>query len=65
MHAQVDDEIVVQSHHLDEQPRRGRILEVHGPGGTEPFLVRWDDSGHTALVFPGADASVVHLTHRE
>jgi hypothetical protein len=59
MRAQVDDALVVRSHRLGAPPRRGQVLEVHGPAGTEPFLVRWDDTGHTALVFPGADAVVV------
>lgn len=59
MRAQVDDELVVRSHRLGAPSRRGQVLEVHGPAGTEPFLVRWDDTGRTALVFPGADAVVV------
>ena len=59
MHAHIDDEIVVRSHHLDAPSRRGRILEVRGPADTEPFLVRWDDTHSTSLVFPGADAFVV------
>ena len=35
---------------------------MHGPGGTEPFLVRFDD-GHEALIFPGPDLSLVHHEH--
>ena len=58
MRAQPDDELVVRSNRLDEPPHRGRILEVRGPDGTPPYLVRWEGSGHTALVFPGADADV-------
>jgi hypothetical protein len=39
--------------------RRAMVLEAHGPNGSAPFLVRWIDSGHEALVFPGPDAVVV------
>ena len=35
----------------------GEIIEVKGPGGTPPYLVRFDD-GHQGLVFPGPDAVV-------
>jgi hypothetical protein len=41
--------------------RTGEILEVHGPDGSPPYLVRWDDDGHVGLVFPGTDALVEHL----
>jgi hypothetical protein len=35
------------------------VLEAHGPNGSAPFLVRWIDSGHEALVFPAPDTVVV------
>jgi len=35
------------------------IIEIRGPDGTPPYLVRQDD-GHEMLVFPGPDASVEH-----
>lgn len=64
MHADIDDELIVRSHDVAREPRTGRILEVHGPAGAPPYVVRWDDSGRTALVFPGPDAQVnpTHLT---
>lgn len=64
MHADKDDQLVVNSHDVDREPRTGRILEVHGAEGGPPYLVRWDDSGRTALVFPGPDAHVnpAHVT---
>jgi hypothetical protein len=66
MRAEVDDELVVKSRRLDEPTRRGQVLEARGPDGTPPFLVRWNDSGHTALVFPGPDADVIHTgRHQE
>jgi len=58
MHADIDDELVVRSHDVDREPRTGRILEVHGSEGGPPYVVRWADTGRTALVFPGPDAQV-------
>ena len=40
------------------------IIEIRGPGGAPPYLVRRDD-GQEALVFPGADACVEHPTNRK
>ncbi len=60
MHATVGDQIVIRSAHVDEKVRDGEILEVRGPDGEPPFLVRWADTGHEALVFPGPDAVVQH-----
>jgi hypothetical protein len=37
------------------------IVEVRGPGGTPPFVVRWDDPGHEVLFFPGPDAVIEHV----
>lgn len=58
MHASVGDQIVIRSAHVDEVVRTGDILEVRGQNGEPPFLVRWSDSGHEALIFPGPDAQV-------
>jgi hypothetical protein len=35
-----------------------QVTEVRGPDGGPPYLVRWDDSGHETLYFPGNDATV-------
>jgi hypothetical protein len=51
---------VVQAAHLDQAVRDGEIVEVHGPDGEPPYLVRWSDDGHTSLFFPGPDARVHH-----
>jgi hypothetical protein len=37
------------------------VVEVRGPDGTPPFVVRWDDSGHEVLFFPGPDAVIEHI----
>ena len=60
LNATVGDRIVIRGHHLGEPDRDGEVLEVRGPGGSAPFLVRWGDSGHEALFFPGSDAFVQH-----
>ena len=64
MFAEVGDRILVHNVHLDQRVRDGEVLEVRGPSGAPPYLVRWADTGHEALVFPGADASVEHTVLR-
>lgn len=61
MQASVGDRIVIYGRSIDEKIRDGEIVEVHGPEGTPPYLVRWDD-GHEGLYFPGVDARVHHFT---
>jgi hypothetical protein len=58
MKATVGDRIIIQSRHLDEPQRDGEIIEVHGSDGAPPYLVRWSEDGHTALLFPGPDAQI-------
>jgi hypothetical protein len=58
MHAAVGDRLVVRSQHLDGPVRAGEIIEVRGPDGSPPYVVRWGDSGHESLVFPGPDAFI-------
>lgn len=61
MYASVGDRLVVRSHHVGEADRDAEILEVRGQGGEPPYVVRWSDTGHEALVFPGPDATIQHL----
>jgi uncharacterized protein DUF1918 len=65
MFAEVGDRLVVHNVHLDQPVRDGEIIEVRGIDGAPPYLVRWGDTGHEALVFPGADASVNHLVMKK
>lgn len=58
MHASVGDRIHVSGTHVSDHERDGEILEVRGKDGTPPYLVKWLDTGHEALVFPGPDASI-------
>ncbi len=60
MNASVGDRIVVRGHRVGEHERDGEILEVHGPDGGPPFLVRWATDGHTGMVFPGSDVTIEH-----
>ena len=57
MRASVGDRLHVHAAHVGEMDRTGEIIEVKGPSGTPPYLVRFED-GHQGLVFPGPDAVV-------
>ncbi|HJT38307.1 MAG TPA: DUF1918 domain-containing protein [Actinomycetota bacterium] len=58
MKASPGDRLIVRGHAIGDEPRDGEVLEVHGPAGAPPYVVRWEN-GHVALVFPGPDAIVV------
>lgn len=60
MRAEVGDKIVIKARHIGDHERSGEVLEVRGDAGQPPYLVRWSDDGHVALVFPGTDALIVH-----
>lgn len=60
MKAQVGERIVVRGRVQGMPDRDGEVLEVRGPDGSPPFLVRWTDTGHTGLYFPAADAFIAH-----
>jgi hypothetical protein len=62
MHAEVGDELIIVGHRIGEPERRGEILEVRTADGSPPYLVRWDDTGRTSLIFPGSDSSVKPLS---
>ena len=58
MQAKIGDRIVVKGHRTSDRDRDCEVIEVRGPNGGPPYLVRWGDSGHETLFFPGSDASV-------
>jgi HSP20 family protein len=62
MPAHVGDQIRVRAHQVDEPDRCGEIIQVRGGDGGPPFVVRWDDSDHEVLFFPGIDALVGPLS---
>lgn len=59
MHASVGDRIHVAGAHVSDHVRDGKILEVRGKEGGPPYVVRWHDTEHEALVFPGPDATIL------
>jgi hypothetical protein len=65
MNAQVGDRLVIHSANVDGPTRDGEILEVHGADGAPPYVVRWADTGHTSLFFPGPDATVQHSAQQD
>jgi hypothetical protein len=63
MQAKAGDRIIIRGHHIGEPDRDAEILEVRGADGGPPYVVRWEDSGHETLFFPGSDAVVQHFEH--
>jgi uncharacterized protein DUF1918 len=61
--ARVGDEIVVRGTTGGVVTRDGEIVGVHHPDGSPPYDVRWSDTGHVTLYFPGPDSFVRHLSH--
>ncbi len=59
MRAVVGDRLRVHGRVAGTSDKTSVIIEVRGPDGAPPYLVRHDD-GHEALVFPGSDALVEH-----
>lgn len=60
MHARKGDRIVIRGQHVGDTVREAEVLEVQHPDGSPPYVVRWSDTGHEALFFPGTDAFVAH-----
>jgi CBS domain-containing protein len=61
LRASAGDRLLIHPHHLGEPQRDGEVLEAQGPGGSAPFLVRWEDTGRVSLFYPGSDARIRHL----
>ena len=60
MRAAVGDRIVVMGHHVGNPKREAVILAVEGEDGGPPYRVRWEDTGHEGLFFPGPDSVIEH-----
>ena len=65
MKANPGDRLVIKGHYVGEPDRDAEILEVHGPDGSPPFLVRWDEDGREGLFFPSTDAVIEPVAHRK
>ncbi len=59
MRAKVGDRIVIGGRRVGQPDRDCEVLELRHTNGEPPYLVRWGDTGHNNLFFPGPDASVV------
>jgi hypothetical protein len=62
--ARVGDRLVIRGHHVGEVAQDAEILEVLGPDGSPPYLVRWED-GRVSRLYPSSDAYVQHFVHDE
>lgn len=60
MRARAGDRLMIKGHHVGEAERRGLVVEARGADGAPPWVVRWEDSDHEVLFFPGPDAIVEH-----
>jgi Domain of unknown function (DUF1918) len=58
MHANVGDELVVDSTEVGTPPRTGTVVEVLGEQGHEHYRVRWSD-GHESVFFPSSTAHTI------
>lgn len=63
MRASVGDRIVIRGYRVGQPDRECEVLEVRDPEGGSPYRVRWGDTGHESLFFPGPDATVQHDEH--
>ena len=59
MHAQVGDRLLVGP----GQHRIGLILDVPRPDGLPPYIIKWLNDGHIAMVFPDQYARIVPASH--
>jgi hypothetical protein len=64
MRADIGDWLVVNSRNDSVHARRAKILDV-GRDGAPPYTVRWADTDHVTIVFPGPDAEVVTMQRLE
>ena len=58
MNAKVGDRLVVEGLHVGDGRHVDVIIAVRHPDGFPPYEVRWLDSGHETLVFPGPEARI-------
>jgi hypothetical protein len=63
MYATVGDRIIIRGVHTGDPSRDCEVLEVRGDDGGPPYVVRWGDTGHEAILYPGTDAVVQHFQH--
>jgi len=59
MDASVGDRLHLHGRHVGDPAHTALIIEVRGPNGSPPYLIRHED-GHQTVVYPGPDAWVEH-----
>ena len=59
MRAIIGDRIIIRGRTVETPDKHGEIMEVRGPDGEPPYLVRFGE-GHESVVYPGADFLVEH-----
>lgn len=64
MRAAQGDRIVVPGPRVDTPDRDGEIVAVPHEDGSPPYEVRWSDTGHVGLYFPGPGVTVHHGDER-
>jgi hypothetical protein len=57
MEAKIGDRLHVHSNTVGARDRVAEIIEVRGPSGGPPYLVRYPD-GRESLVYPGPDCVI-------
>lgn len=58
MEAKVGDRLVEEGTHVGDHRRVGVITALRHEDGSPPYVVRWLDTGHEAVVYPGSDAHI-------
>jgi hypothetical protein len=64
MQATVGDRVHIKGRAAGMREHVGEILEVRGPEGEPPYLVRFAD-GHESLVYPGPDCIIEQRSPEE
>ncbi|WP_373282467.1 DUF1918 domain-containing protein [Nocardia takedensis] len=57
--AVIGDRLHIHGTVVGRADHRGEIIDVRGPDGSPPYVVRFAD-GHESLVYPGPDAVIEH-----
>ena len=58
MQVKTGDRIAIESEHVGDGLREGRVLDVIGSGDGVHYRVKWDD-GHETVVFPTAGSITI------
>ncbi|GAA3452341.1 DUF1918 domain-containing protein [Dactylosporangium matsuzakiense] len=58
MKAHIGDRIIEEGRRVNDHQRIGVVTALRHEDGTPPYVVRWLDTEHEALVFPGSDCRI-------